>query len=70
MHQTSRHALLVMTPTTPSSAHLVLDGPSAVYIKAQLQALSTGTRHNDVSEQMRSVARPSSPLDRLFSVQY
>jgi cytochrome c553 len=34
-----------------------LDGQSAVYIKAQLQAFATGARHNDISEQMRNIAR-------------
>lgn len=34
-----------------------LDGQSAVYMKAQLQAFATGTRHNDISEQMRNIAR-------------
>jgi cytochrome c553 len=34
-----------------------LDGQSAVYIKAQLQAFASGTRHNDISEQMRNIAR-------------
>jgi cytochrome c553 len=34
-----------------------LDGQSAVYIKAQLQAFATGARQNDISEQMRNIAR-------------
>jgi cytochrome c553 len=34
-----------------------LDGQSAVYIKAQLQTFATGARHNDISEQMRNIAR-------------
>jgi cytochrome c553 len=34
-----------------------LDGQSAVYIKAQLQAFATAARRNDVSEQMRNIAR-------------
>jgi cytochrome c553 len=34
-----------------------LDGQSAVYIKAQLQAFATGVRRNDISEQMRNIAR-------------
>jgi cytochrome c553 len=34
-----------------------LEGQSAVYIKAQLQAFSTGARRNDISEQMRNIAR-------------
>jgi cytochrome c553 len=38
-----------------------LDGQSAVYIKAQLQAFASGTRRNDISEQMRNVARQMTP---------
>ncbi len=38
-----------------------LGGQSAVYIKAQLQALASGVRHNDISEQMRNVARRMTP---------
>lgn len=38
-----------------------LGGQSAVYIKAQLQALASGTRRNDISEQMRNIARQMTP---------
>jgi cytochrome c553 len=34
-----------------------LGGQSAVYIKAQLTAFASGVRHNDISQQMRNVAR-------------
>jgi cytochrome c553 len=34
-----------------------LDGQSAVYIKAQLEAFTSGARRNDISEQMRNIAR-------------
>jgi cytochrome c553 len=34
-----------------------LDGQSAAYIKAQLQAFAAGGRRNDISEQMRNIAR-------------
>jgi cytochrome c553 len=34
-----------------------LDGQSALYIKAQLQAFAAGGRRNDISEQMRNIAR-------------
>jgi cytochrome c553 len=34
-----------------------LDGQSAIYVKAQLQAFATGARRNDISEQMRNIAR-------------
>jgi cytochrome c553 len=35
----------------------LLEGQSAVYIKAQLQVFETGARRNDISEQMRNIAR-------------
>ena len=38
-----------------------LNGLPAAYIKAQLQAFSSGARHNDTSEQMRNVARNMTP---------
>ena len=34
-----------------------LDGQSAVYLKAQLEAFTKGGRRNDISEQMRNIAR-------------
>lgn len=38
-----------------------LEGQSAVYIKAQVQAFASGTRRNDISQQMRNVARQMTP---------
>jgi cytochrome c553 len=38
-----------------------LGGQSAVYIKAQLEAFASGARHNDISEQMRNIARQMTP---------
>ena len=38
-----------------------LGGQSAVYIKAQLQAFASGARRNDISQQMRNIARQMSP---------
>ncbi len=38
-----------------------LNGLSSVYIKAQLQAFASDARHNDISEQMRNVARNMTP---------
>lgn len=40
-----------------------LDGQPDVYLRAQLQAFASGTRHNDISEQMRNVARQMTPAD-------
>ncbi|MGN1288919.1 MAG: c-type cytochrome, partial [Bradyrhizobium sp.] len=34
-----------------------LGGQSAVYIKAQREAFASGARRNDISEQMRNIAR-------------
>jgi cytochrome c553 len=38
-----------------------LDGLPAAYTKAQLAAFADGTRHNDISEQMRNIARNMTP---------
>lgn len=40
-----------------------LEGQSAVYIKAQLQAFASDVRHNDISEQMRNIARRMTPQE-------
>ena len=34
-----------------------LHGQQRAYLEQQMQALRSGSRHNDISEQMRSVAR-------------
>jgi cytochrome c553 len=34
-----------------------LEGESALYLRSQLEAFSSGARHNDINEQMRNVAR-------------
>lgn len=34
-----------------------LEGESPVYLKAQLEAFTAGTRRNDISQQMRNIAR-------------
>jgi cytochrome c553 len=41
-----------------------LEGQKAVYLKAQLEAFATGTRHNDINQQMREIARALSPAER------
>ncbi len=38
-----------------------LEGQSAVYMKAQLQAFASNQRHNDINEQMRNIARAMTP---------
>jgi cytochrome c553 len=40
-----------------------LQGASANYLKAQLQAFADGTRHNDISQQMRNIARRMTPAE-------
>ena len=40
-----------------------LGGQPAAYIKAQLQAFASGTRHNDISQQMRNIARHMSEAE-------
>ncbi|MCB8819778.1 c-type cytochrome [Microvirga rosea] len=38
-----------------------LEGQSAAYIKAQLEAFTSGARRNDISQQMRNIARQMTP---------
>ncbi len=47
-----------------------LEGQSPVYIKAQLQAFATGARRNDISQQMRNVARQMTPDEMDQAAQY
>ncbi|MDM0021397.1 c-type cytochrome [Variovorax saccharolyticus] len=46
------HGPLAFTPGAPG-----LRGQQRAYLEVQLQALASGRRHNDISAQMRSVAR-------------
>ena len=41
-----------------------LEGQKQAYLKAQLDAFATGTRHNDINQQMREVARALSTAER------
>jgi cytochrome c553 len=50
------HGLLDHKPGSPW-----LEGQPAAYIKAQLEAFAADTRHNDISEQMRNIARQMTP---------
>ena len=47
-----------------------LEGQSAVYIKSQLEAFASGERRNDISEQMRNVARRMTPEEIAEAAQY
>lgn len=47
-----------------------LEGQSASYIKAQLQGFASGTRRNDISEQMRNVARRMTPSEIAAAARY
>jgi cytochrome c553 len=40
-----------------------LEGQSEAYLKAQLQAFASGERHNDISQQMRNIARALTPQE-------
>ncbi|HUN95445.1 MAG TPA: c-type cytochrome [Bradyrhizobium sp.] len=40
-----------------------LEGQSEAYLKAQLQAFASGERTNDISEQMRNIARALTPQE-------
>jgi cytochrome c553 len=40
-----------------------LEGQSEAYLKAQLQAFASGQRTNDISEQMRNIARALTPQE-------
>jgi cytochrome c553 len=40
-----------------------LNGESSVYLRSQLVAFASGARHNDISEQMRNVARGMTPAE-------
>lgn len=47
-----------------------LEGESAAYLKAQLEAFAAGTRHNDISGQMRNIARQLAPAEIDAAAQY
>jgi len=47
-----------------------LEGESPVYLKAQLEAFASGARHNDISGQMRNIARQMTPADIDAAAQY
>jgi cytochrome c553 len=47
-----------------------LEGQSAVYIESQLNAFASGERRNDISEQMRNVARRMTPEEIEEAAQY
>jgi cytochrome c553 len=42
----------------------LLEGQKRDYLKAQLETFATGTRHNDINQQMRQIARALSPGER------
>ncbi len=52
------HGPMGVTPGAPE-----LRGQQRAYFEEQLQALATGRRHNDISEQMRTVARQLTPQE-------
>jgi cytochrome c553 len=53
------HGPLGRKPGAPS-----LEGQKRAYLEAQLDAFASGTRHNDINQQMREVARALSANER------
>jgi cytochrome c553 len=47
-----------------------LEGQSAVYIKSQLQAFASNERRNDISQQMRNIARRLTPDEIQEAAEY
>jgi cytochrome c553 len=47
-----------------------LDGQPIVYLRTQLLAFASGARRNDISEQMRNVARQMTPVEIEAAVRY
>jgi cytochrome c553 len=47
-----------------------LEGQSPVYLRTQLEAFASGARHNDISQQMRNIARGMSHAEIEEAVQY
>ncbi len=47
-----------------------LDGGSANYIRSQLIAFADGTRRNDISQQMRNIARRMTPVEIEMAARY
>jgi cytochrome c553 len=47
-----------------------LEGESAAYLRTQLEAFAAGARRNDISEQMRNIARNMTPTEIQRSAAY
>ena len=47
-----------------------LEGQSAVYMKSQLEAFASAERRNDISEQMRNIARQMTPAEINEAAEY
>jgi cytochrome c553 len=48
----------------------ILEGLPAAYVRMQLHAFSNGTRHNDINEQMRNIARNMTAAEIDAAAQY
>jgi cytochrome c553 len=59
------HGGLAVKPGAPR-----LVGESATYIRAQLLAFADGSRHNDISQQMRNIARQMTKAEIESAAQY
>jgi cytochrome c553 len=47
-----------------------LEGQPEAYIRAQIEAFANGTRHNDISQQMRNIARQMTPEEIEAAAKY
>lgn len=47
-----------------------LEGQPEAYLAAQLRAFASGARHNDISEQMRNIARSMTPTEMDAAARY
>ena len=47
-----------------------LEGQSAAYIKSQLEAFASNARRNDISQQMRNIARRMTPEEIQEAAEY
>jgi cytochrome c553 len=47
-----------------------LEGESAAYLRTQLEAFASGARHNDISGQMRNIARGMTPAEMQGATDY
>jgi hypothetical protein len=59
-HPIARHRPMRLLPGEPDNRPL-LEGQSEIHMKEQLQAFASEQRRNDISAQMRNIARAMTP---------